>query len=406
VARLVFVNRFFYPDASATSQMLTDLARYLAATGQQVVVVTSRLSYGDAKLEYPPRESVFGIEVIRVYTTRFGRARLLGRAVDYLSFYVCCGWQLARTLSKGDVVIAKTDPPMLSILVGAIARIKRAVLVNWLQDIFPEVATRLGMRLLQGRPASWLRLLRDHGLRGAAANIVLGERMRDYLLSREIPAQRIEIISNWADDRAILPIEAGDNPLREEWGLAGKFAVGYSGNLGRAHDSETFLQAARLLQGRSDIRFFFIGGGAQFDLLRQRVKAEALGNVLFKPYQPREKLGMSLGAMDLHLVSLNPALEGCIVPSKTYGILAAGRPIAFVGDREGEIGGMLARFDCGAAFSAADAQGLADFILRLAQDLAAARAMGLRARATLESRFAQRQSLEAWARVLNRVSAK
>jgi len=139
----------------------------------------------------------------------------------------------------------------------------------------------------------------------------------------------------------------GANALRREWGLDGRFVVGYSGNLGRAHEFATFFGAAERLCGRQDVVFLFIAAGAQREQVDEEVGRRGLGNVLFKPYQPWERLHESLSAADVHLVSLNAALEGLIVPSKFYGIAAAGRPTLFVGNTDGEIARLLREGDCG-----------------------------------------------------------
>lgn len=400
VPKLVFVNRFFHPDLSATSQMLTDLAAHLAGLGQRVTVVSSRLSYEDPAIRFAAVETVMGVNVLRVATTRFGRAHLPGRALDYLSFYAAVFWRLLFVLKRGDIVVAKTDPPLVSVVTALAARLKGAVLVNWLQDVFPEVGAALGVRVLGGLPGRCLRALRDISLRAAAANVVLGETMADYLRSRAVAAERIRIIPNWADDVGIVPLDPGLNPLRRSWSWEGKFVVAYSGNLGRAHEAGTLLEAARELAGDTRIHFALIGGGARIGEVRRFIAAHCLQNVQLLPYQVRAALAHSLGAADLHLISLLPEVEGYIVPSKFYGIAAAGRPIAFIGNPDGEIGRMVARFDCGAVCLPGDSAGLVRFIRSLADDPRAANRLGANARAALERNFSQAQSLGAWAALL------
>ena len=129
--RIIFVNRFYAPDHSSTSQMLTDLAVALAAGGMEVHVVTSRLRYDDPADLLPPRENLDGVSVHRVRTSAFGRGTLLGRAIDYASFYVAASVRLLALVRRGDVVVAKTDPPLISVPVGWVARIRGAWNVNW-----------------------------------------------------------------------------------------------------------------------------------------------------------------------------------------------------------------------------------------------------------------------------------
>jgi len=366
IVTIIFLNRFFYPDHSATSQMLSDLAFHLAGTGHKVAVITSRQRYDDPAAELPARETVNGVEVHRVRTPRFGRGNLAGRLLDYLGFYVGASAQLWALAERGDTVVAKTDPPLISIPAAWIARRRGARLVNWLQDLFPEVATVLGVRGLDGWAGRRLKALRNWSLRQASINVAIGRLMRDRLLAEGIPANKVTVIPNWADGAAIAPVAHDDNPLRHAWGLDGKFVVGYSGNLGRAHEFETILGAAERLRDDPRIRFLFIGSGAQAESVRAEAAARGLDNLLFQPYQPRAMLKFSLGAADAHLVVLRPELEGLIVPSKTYGCLAAGRPVLFVGDPEGEIGQEIEMENAGRACRTGDSSGLAGIIVQMA----------------------------------------
>ncbi len=168
--KLLFVNRFFFPDHSATSQILSDLAFELAGRGYQIEVITSFLSY-DGSRKLKRRETVRGVTVIRLPTSAFGRGKLLGRAIDYLTFYLAAFFCLMRRVQRGDIVVAKTDPPLLSLLTAPVCRLKGAWAVNWLQDLFPEVAEALdlGKGVVEHTPFSLLRHLRNATLRGRAS---------------------------------------------------------------------------------------------------------------------------------------------------------------------------------------------------------------------------------------------
>jgi colanic acid biosynthesis glycosyl transferase WcaI len=404
-ARVWFVNRYFYPDESATGQLLSDLAFGLAQSGYEVHILCSRQLYGAADARLAAHETIRGVVVHRLWTTRFGRHRLLGRAVDYGSFYVSCAVALMRRLHSADIVVAKTDPPLISVVVAAAARIKGAVLINWLQDVFPEVATQLGANPLPAGFDRLLRRLRDASLRAAAVNVVLGSRMRDYLIARRVPAKQIQVIENWAGSEALHPKLASDSLLRSRLGLADRFVVGYSGNLGRAHEIETLLGAAAALCADDRIAFLFIGGGLKMDELKSRVEEQQLANFHFLPYQPRDGLGDSLAATDVHLVSLIPALEGLIVPSKFYSILAAARPVVFVGDPEGELARIIGQSRCGVVVAAGDSYGLVQAIRRLESDTSERQAMGLAARELLCARFSTRRAIAHWTALLNEVQS-
>jgi hypothetical protein len=180
--------------------MLTDLAEALVRSGQDVVVVCSRQLYENSRAALPAREVIRGVTVRRIATARFGRDRLLGRALDYASFYLAAAFTLLRIVRRTDVLVAKTDPPLLSLVGAFVARCRGACLVNWLQDVYPEVASRLALSPLPRSVEALLRAARDKSLATAHTNVVLGTRMREYLLERGIAPQRIRISENWADE--------------------------------------------------------------------------------------------------------------------------------------------------------------------------------------------------------------
>ena len=388
--------------------MLSDLAFKLAAGGYNVQVIASQLTY-DAGQMLPATEIVRNVLINRVRTTGFGRDTLLGRTLDYFTFYLAAAFRLAVDAKPGDVVVIKTDPPMLSVVAGPISRLKGARYINWLQDLFPEVATALwiGRSKAQKWAASLLRRLRDLSLRYAEANVVLGERMAARLKKRRVPEERITIIANWADGDQIRPVERNRNALRKEWGLEDSFVVGYSGNLGRAHSFETFLTSVSHLEAQKaknnarifanagddlgqdafneersfgDVRWVFIGGGAQTEKLKRAVRERGYESVMFRPYQPRERLSESLSAPDVHLISLKPNLEGLIVPSKYYGIAAAGRPSIFIGNPDGELARIIRDSKTGFVIRDGDGAGLAGAILELARNPKLVAEQGARAR--------------------------
>ena len=386
---VVLINRYFHPDHSATSQMLSDLAFHLAGAGWEVEVITSRHRYDDPRAALPPSETIRGVRTHRVWSTRFGRGSLPGRAIDYLSFYAASLIALLRQAKKGSVVIALTDPPLISVVAALAARIRRATLINWTQDLFPEVATALGLH------APWpLRMLRNWSLRSARTNVVLGEAMRARLSSLGIA--NVVVQHNWAHD-SLRPVPAAQNALRQQWFPLNPFVVSYSGNLGRAHDAATLAAAIDELRNDRDIAFLFVGGGAQMQSIR-----DAGGDrVRFEPYQSIERLSESLSVADLHIVTLRSAMEGLIVPSKFYGILAVARPVLFVGATDGEIARLIATLECGVVVAEGDARGLAARIRELAAHRDAAAGMGARGRREYERRFAPQVALRTWEDILH-----
>jgi colanic acid biosynthesis glycosyl transferase WcaI len=400
--KLVFVNRFFAPDDSATSQLLTDLSQDLGKGGWRVEVICSRQLYSDPAASLSPAETIGDVLVHRIWSTKFGRGTLTGRLFDYLSFHLAAFVRLLDTIEPGDIVVAKTDPPLISVIALVATKLKGAKLVNWVQDLFPEVAIRLGVPLMNGFPGRAITRLRNITLRHAARNVVLGMRMHHEIRA---VASHVSIIPNWADGETITPVPPGSNHLRSAWELSDRFVVGYSGNMGRAHEIEGIIEAIRHFHGTL-VTFLFIGAGAQYDRLRARIASLGLqDNVLFKPYQPRGQLSFSLSAADVHLVSLNPKMEGLIVPSKFYGVCAAGRPTIFIGDIEGELARTVAECGCGYSVEPGDARSLIRRIEELSCDAGLCDVLGKKARAALESRFDRRIAAAAWSNLLGELAA-
>lgn len=402
--RVIAVNRFFHPDRSATSQILSDVAFALARDGHEVHVVTSRLKHGGGRT-FAPFETVDGVAIHRVWTTEKGQDELKGRSLDYLSFHAAAAFHLARLARPEDVVIVKTDPPLLSATLTPVALLAGAHVVHWVQDLFPDVATAAGL-LPQGRVTRVLSAIRDRSFRAADRVVAIGEGMAARLAAAGVAADRLALIPNFVDETAIRPIPRDANPLRRLWNIGDRFVVGYSGNLGRAHDARTVLDAAERLRARADILFLMIGGGSAMSALKSEAESRGLANMRFEPLQAREVLPLSLTVPDLHWLTLRPAQEGLIVPSKFYGAAASGRPIVMVGAPDGEIGRLLADTLCGVTVREGDGVGFASAAAALADDPVLAAAMGRRARALVESSLSRDRAFAAWRRLLAAVAAE
>lgn len=374
--------------------MLSDLAFHLAERNHRVLVITSRGLYDDPTATLPRRETIRGVDVCRVYAPRFGRANLLGRALDYFLMYFAFAGAVLRLAGADDLVVAKTDPPLLSLALLPVARLKRAKCANWLQDLYPEVAVAFGMKAI-ALLSPVLAPLRNLSLRRADANVVIGQRMRARLVDAGVDPVRISVIQNWSDDASISSVR--DNPLRREWGLDGKFVVAYSGNLGRAHEFKTLLDAAERLKNEEDLVFLFVGGGALTTMLQAEIKNRRLDRLfVFKPYQPADALSLSLSLPDIFWVSLLPKMEGLIVPSKFYGNCAAERATIFVGDPDGELARLIDENQCGVTVEVGDDEGLAKIILQMRSDPDRLRQMGLNARLAAQTRFSRAAALASW----------
>src|SRR5262249_39206873 len=205
------------------------------------------------------------------------------------------------------------------------------------------------------------------------------------------------------DGELIVPRPLRESRLRRQLELQGAFVVGYSGNLGRAHEYNTILEAARLLSDTAAIVFLFTGGGARFHELRREVEAAGLQNFRFLPYRARAELPDALAASNVHLACLLPGLEGLIVPSKAYGVLAAGRPLISIGALDGELARLVNSHACGSSVACGDGAALAAEILRMSTDPISCERMGSAARAVFEEQYSLDSALIRWQRILRSV---
>lgn len=368
---ILFLNRVYPPAPGATGELLAELAQALCERGNAVTILTSRAAVdgpadGDATGRSRPR-------VVRVAGLPFTRAAHWKRALSYLSLYPAFLWRALR-LPRPDVVVTMTDPP-LQLVLGPVLKWRRGCrLVHWAQDVYPEIAEELGVLRPGGLPARFLRRLANGFLRRHDCVIAIGECMRERLVKRGLPADRVVVVPNWAKSETSChepTSESGGSrrrlpgaDFRDAHALTGRFVVMYSGNFGLVHEFAGILGAAEQMRTIPAIQFVLIGDGPRLAAVRQEASARGLDNVRFLPFQPAERLAETLAAADVHVVSMRKSVLGLVVPSKVYGVLAAGRPCVFLGPRECAAARLLEGRGCGAVLPSTDAAGLAACLRR------------------------------------------
>jgi putative colanic acid biosynthesis glycosyltransferase WcaI len=381
---IVFFNRSFYPDISATGQLLTDLCEDLVREhGCRVSVVTGpplrpSVEPASTRRGLVSRETYRGVEIHRASGTRFDKRRFIGRAANYVSYFLSACWAGLR-LERPDVVVSLTDPPIIGIGAWIAGRKAGAPLVMVFQDLFPEV-TALLPDFHSDTINAALQAVSRFLCRRASRIVALGETMRRRLIDNKgADPARIEIIENWADTATLVP-GTKPNPFSDAHQLSDRFVVMHSGNLGLSQNLEVIVDAAALLTDLTDLVVVFQGEGVKKADLQERAAARGLTNVRFLPYADMNRLTDSFATADLFIVSLQRGLAGYIVPSKLYGILAAGRPYVAAVEDDCEVTALTRRHGCGVVAAPGDAGALAEQIRALYQDRARAAAMGVRAR--------------------------
>lgn len=391
VLRLIIVNQFFYPDISATSQIITDLAEDLVVRGIQVTVLSSRRTYLGGPTRLLRQENYRGVHIQRVGGTGFGKSSLLARLADYLSFYFLCALHLLR-MPRHDAILVFTTPPLIAFLCWLICRIRRMKLIYSVQDLYPQVAIEMGM-LERGRLITnlWERVAK-RTLVGADHVIVLGACMQRRIEQEGISGKKITVIPNWSDDINLIPLPEERNWFWQKHGLTGKFVIQYSGNMGRCHEFTTVLLAAKELASEEKILFLFIGNGERRREIQEFCEHEKLQNIQILDYQAREDLLYSLNACSVSLVTLRKGMEGLIVPSKFYGILATGKPVLYIGPEECDVAHVITNFRCGFTIAPGDVKGFIQAIQRLQNNPILCTQMGKQGRDILLSQFTRQKS--------------
>jgi glycosyltransferase involved in cell wall biosynthesis len=399
--RTLFINRSYYPDVEATGQLLTELCSDLAKQ-HDVTVIAGRPNFVATDRSLPCRETHQGVRIVRVRNLRFSKSGMLGRAAG-LASYLFLAVFAALWQRRPDALIVETDPPALGALGALLKWWHRCPMIFYLQDLFPEVGLALG-KFQPGFVTGCLRWLTNIGLRHADRVVVLGEDMKRRVLERGVAAERVAVIPNWADTQAIRPID-GPSPLRLTWDTGDRFVVVYSGNLGLSQGLESVLEAAALLRDES-VLFLLIGEGADRKRLEAAAAERALDNVRFLPYQPKKLLGESLAAADLHLIPMRRGLAGCMVPSKLYGILAAGRAYVAAVDAASEVAAVTANYETGLRVEPESPRQLADAIRWCRTHRKELRAMGARGRHVAETYFDRARSVRLFEALITEVSSR
>jgi colanic acid biosynthesis glycosyl transferase WcaI len=394
--RLLVFNRSYHPDVEATGQLLTELCTDLAKN-YDVRVVAGQPNFvtvaAGGLLQEDRHE---GVAVTRVRNLRFSKKSFLGRALGLLTYLVLASWVGLRA-RRPHVIIVETDPPLLGLLGAILARWHRCPFIYYLQDLYPEVGLTLG-RLQPGILTKLLHWATQVGLRGAAAIIVLGEDMRAKVLCRGINACKIAVVPNWADTDLIYP--RSQLAKRES---CEPLVVMYSGNLGLSQNLEQLLEAARDLR-HLPLQFVIAGEGAAKDQLIAQAADWKLSNVRFLPYAAKANLRESLTSADVHFIPLRRGLAGAIVPSKLYGILAAGMPFIAAVDAESEVARVATASGAGLVIRPDSANDLAASLSWCLQNRPMLQAMGQRGRAIAEQEFSRAACVQKFGSVIIRVS--
>ena len=397
--RLLFLNRSYWPDTEATGQLLTALCEGLSGDFD-VHVLAGEPNVSSTDSDWNQVEQRNGVTIHRVTHTTFSKKSMLGKAVNFVSFVRACKKQIP-SLPQPDVVIFETDPFLLPFVADGFQKRSGCSMVGYLQDIYPDVAVAL-KKVSNNWAIRRLRTSLFRIYKRCSRMVVLSTDMKELLAESGVSNENIAIIPNWANTKELVPVST-QNAFREKFQLGKKFVVMYSGNIGLTQRLEEFVEAAALLRDETEIHFVFVGQGARRKELEQQVASLQLTNVTFCNYQPLSELSLSLGAGNLHLIPLTAELSNCLMPSKLYGILAAGRPYLTNAPESSELFRLTKEHNVGLTVQAGSPQAISETILAAKNADGALTQMGHEARRLAEEKYTATQSISAFSRLISEV---
>lgn len=390
---ILLLNEYYPPDTSATAKMAVLVAEALAKS-HQVTVVAGRPSY-DPDEFYPykflRRDTRNGVVVERVGSTAYSRHQMKRRVSNYLSYLALA---VPRAIAiRPDVVLAMTDPPVAGIAGAFIARLAGRPFVYNIRDLYPDMAIGGDIVPPNGWAGRWEKMHRS-ALKRAARVIVLGDDMRDRILAKGVAPERVVVVRDGTSFPASMP-ERSD-PVVEEIRSGFPFVALHAGNLGFYGAWGTLLKAAEMLRNEN-AALVFVGDGAN----RAALETSAAGspNVRFLPFRPFEQVPHVMMAGDVHIVTIKRGLEGVVVPSKLYSILAAGRPVLAVAPDSSDAARIVTESGCGLAADPDDPAAVAAAIRELRGNPARLSEMGRRARETAQ-KYARVNELQLFAGII------
>lgn len=379
---ILILNQFFPPDYAATGQLIEELATAMSKEGVKVEVFAGQPGYAFDTSEAPKNEYIDELHVRRTSTAQMWPQRIRGKVVNSVLFFIRAFTHLIRHQKKIDLIIITTAPAFLTWLGYFSYVIWKKKYICLIYDLYPDVVTTLNVLPEHHFIIKMWHKLNFHTWTKAKEIIVLSSNMKERI-AKKCPQvkEKISIIHNWANGDLIKPIKKEDNWFIKENHLDQKFTILYSGNMGRCHDMETIIGAAYILKDyQQHFEFLFIGSGAQQQSIKNKINDLSLNNFLFLPYQHKDVLPYSLTAGDVSLISVAKEMEGIVAPSKLYSTLASGVPVAVICPENSFLKELITDAKCGGTFRNNDAQGLADFFLKLYKDQQLKEKMGYNAR--------------------------
>jgi colanic acid biosynthesis glycosyl transferase WcaI len=399
--KFLLISQVFYPDQVSTANLFTSLCSVIAEKNTEVEVWSAQPSY-TGRIRQPAKLIYNGIKIHYLPSTNFSKNNIPGRFINVLSFTISVSIKLLFTRAKTPVW-THTTPPFLGIILSLLCSVKKIKFVYVLLDIFPEGLIRLGKVSRRNPLIRYWNKLFIQTLKRSEKIIVIGRDANQWLNEKFTEsASKVNYIPLWQDDRLLYPTNFEVNNFVIENGLSDKFVVQYSGNMGFWNELGTLGDAVR--ENIKDVVFMFVGGGLRKSELLNKFSMKTQKNVLLLPFQPNLKFNDILNASHVQIVTMKEGLEGIAVPSKIYGILAAGKPVIAMVPENSEIAFIIKEENCGIVLSPNDLTGFINAIKMLKSDQNLLQYFGRNSRIAFEKKYTIRIIAERYQKLLNELN--
>ena len=368
--RILQLAGYFFPEKAASIYLEENRYEAFSNAGFKTIVYVARPQRGLTDEEYQEykhkkQEIMYngGVEVHRFGMYREGKNVVL-RAFRYFLISAVQLWKgiWAKDI---DLIYVASTPPTQGALAAMVKKFRHIPFVYNLQDIFPDSLVGTGLAKKDGLLWKIGRVIENFTYRNADKIIVISEDFKKNIMAKGVPEDKIVVVYNWVDEEAVIDVPRAENKLFDKYNLdRNKFYITYNGNIGLTQNMDMLLDVAKSLEENKDIQFVLVGNGAYLDRVKQIIKDRNIGNVNLLPFQPYEDISHVFSLGDVSLVISKPGVGANSVPSKTWSIMSASRPILANFD-ENELKDIIENNKCGIFTKAGDKQAFIDAILKL-----------------------------------------
>lgn len=383
---ILILSQYYYPDISATGQVLTQLTEDITNKhGNKVKVLTGQPAYHrDSDDVSPYKETINNVEIIRIKYLRLNKKTKLGRLVGFFSFFIAILIKIPF-IGAFETILIVSNPPMLPIIGHFLKKAKRINFIYLLHDLYPDVALRMGVTHEQSMMTKVMNWINKKVFKSADHIVVLGRDAKKLIVDKGVESSKVKIITNWAD-KLVIDKESNTDMLNK-LNIEGKFVVLYTGNIGLIYDLEYIIESFGNVKDLHNICLIMIGEGNNKENLKKIVQDKEIPNIYFYPYQPQEEYGQLLKSADVLLVALAHGMEGISIPSKSYGYMAAEKPLLGILPENSEIGMVIEENNCGLQVNPRDIQGIELALRTLYGNPDLRQSMGTNSRKVFEEKY-------------------